>query len=382
MPKPYVDPLKRKLNYVENLASREGVDLSMLRWESIIPRIELNIGFNVTFNYLLNLFLNFQLHFELPELDFQIPDFGEFFIDLETGLKFNEIEKIEKARYGESKYGSSIYDPEQVSSKPLQRLLWDLRYKTTERDDLAYKHTSEALKKWIDELKRYLTEKEVLDDYQTAMLNVLAIVEGKMLTTSYFGFSVFDGSVFSEEDKFVARSTEDWKSESELETLGVFESHFDTTHFDYARFGDSYEHGTIAVDPALEDELHSRINEFQQRSGFVEQYGEKTIYQRIFFHQKEEQMHTHGGHHQIILQNIKNDVKRILNARGIITQFRMAYFAFAQEVYYLYYEPHRKYKQWKTILNDEELIEKYKRMGCDEGILKEIKEVVVRWRRA
>jgi len=379
MPKPYKSPLERKLRYVDNLASREGVELSMLRWEARIPEIEFAIGFNVAFKYLLDIFLSFNLHFEIPELDFELPDFRLYFQDLLTGLSFLQLDLIEKAKYGESRYGKSIYDPEQVSSKPLDRLLWDLRYKSTERDDLAYKHTSNALLNWIQELKEKLLEREVLDEYTQGMLYVLSVVEGKMISSGYFGFSVFDGAVFVDGDKFTVRSTDDWKSEIEFETLGVYESHFDATQFDYARWGDTYEEGTIVVDPTLEEELDRRIKEFQQRSGLVEQYGEKTIYQRVFFHQKEDQMHVHGGHHQIILQNLKNEVKRLLNQRGVIAQFRGAYYAFAQELYYMYYEPHRKYKQWKNILNDEDLISKYRRMGCDESILREILGVFKGW---
>ena len=91
-------------------------------------------------------------------------------------------------------------------------------------------------------------------------------------------------------------------------------------------------------------------------------------------------MHVQGGHHQIRLQNLKNHIKRMLNEKGVIAQFRMAYLSFAQELYYLKYEPHRKYKQWKKILTDDELVNKYVRMGCDKNILNEIKEVVVKWR--
>jgi len=380
MPTGYKTPLERKLAYVRELASTEGVDLSMLRWEALLDEIMKNISFNVIFNYLINIYLDFNLHFDLPELDFEMPDFSQFFIDSKTGLTFKELEKVEKARYGISKYGQSYYDPEQVTSKPLQRLLWDLRYKTTEKDALAYKHTSEALKQWIQQLKDYLTQREVADYYQDGMFEILALIEGKMLTTSYWDFAAFDVSVFGEEDSFKSRHPDDWKAEHDLETVGLYECHWDWARFDYARWGDVYQGGTIIVSQEIADELEKRISDFQKRSGIVEQYGEKTIYQRVFFHQKEDQMHIEGGHHQIVLQNLKNHVKRLLNEKGVIAQFRMAYLSFAQELFYLKYEPHRKYKQWKTILTDDELINKYVRMGCERPILEEIKEVVVRWR--
>jgi len=380
MPKPYKSPLERKLRYVENLASVDGIDLSMLRWGWKIDLILPNISFNVIFNFLLDLYLSFDLHFNLPELDFEIPDFGDFFFDFETGLSFNQIESIEKAKYGESKYGLSIYDPEQVSSKPLKRLLWDLRYKTTDKDGATMKLTGEALKSWINQLKEYLAEREVEDYYYDRMEEILALVEGKMASVSYWDLAAFDVSVFGEENKFKTRFTDDWRSEKEVETTGVYDVHFDYCRFDYSRFSDSYEHGTIGVKEELGDDLQKRIDEFHKRSGFVEQYGQKVLYQRVFFYQKEDKMHWNGGHHQITLQNIKNEVKQMLNREGVVAQFRMAYLAFAQELYYLTYEPHRKYKQWKKILSVDELIDKYKRMGCDVNLLNKIRGVVEKWR--
>jgi len=38
-----------------------------------------------------------------------------------------------------------------------------------------------------------------------------------------------------------------------------------------------------------------------------------------------------------------------------------------------------KYKQWKKLLTTDELINKYKRMGCDANLLRKIKEVVEKW---
>ncbi|RLG33796.1 hypothetical protein DRN97_04205 [Methanosarcinales archaeon] len=372
MPTGYKTPLERKLRYVEEIASREGIDLSMLKWEYELDEILKNISFNINFNFLLNIYLNLDLHFDMPSLDFEMPDFTDLFSP--------PFEKIGKAQYGVSQYNLSIYDPEQVTSQSLHRLLWDLRYKLTDVDGATIKLTSEAAKQWIEQLKQYLTEKGVANFYQDAMFEILALVEGKMSSVSYWDIAVFDVSVWSEEDKFRTRYTDDWRSEKELETTGVFDNHFDFCRFDFARFGDVYEGGTIKVSEELGEDLARRIDEFHKRSGWIEQYGQKTIYQRIFFYQKQDKMHWQGGHHQIRLQNLLNHIKRMLNEKGVIAQFRTAYLAFAQELFYHYYEPHRKYKQWRKILSQDELKNKYKRMGCDVEILDEIKEVVEKWR--
>jgi len=404
MPTGYKEPLKRKLAYVEELASDEGIDLSMRKWGAKHDVIMQNISFNVLFSFLIDLYLNLNLHFQMPELDFEMPEFGDFFIDTKTGLTFGQTDRIQKAKYAPpiaiygistyngyiyltkekmkelSKYGSSIYDPEQISSKPLKRLLWDLRYKTTDKDGATVKLSGEAIKSWINQLKEYLADKDVADYYYDHMEEVLALIEGMMASVSYWDFAAFDVSVFSEKDKFKSRFTDDWRSEKELETVGVYDVQFDFCRFDFARFCDTYEGGTIEVKTELGDNLQQRIDDFHKRSGFVEQYGEKTMYQRVFFYQKKDKMHEQGGHHQIVLQNLKNHIKQMLNSEGVIAQFRMAYLSFAQELYYLTYEPHRKYKQWKKILTTDELINKYKRMGCDVNLLRKIKEVVEKWR--
>jgi len=109
MPKPYKAPLERKTAYVDSLASDEGIHLSMLTWEFELPVIQINISFNVLFNFQINLYLGLNLHFDLPELDFEIPRFGDFFIDTETGLTFNEIDLVEKAKFGVSRYSCTIH---------------------------------------------------------------------------------------------------------------------------------------------------------------------------------------------------------------------------------------------------------------------------------
>jgi len=384
MPVGYISPIERKLAYVDNLASWEGIDLSMLRWEYLLPSIELNIGWNVVFNFLLNLHLDLNLHFDTTILDFEIPQFTDFFINTETGEPFSKIIKVKKARYGIDKYNESIYDPEQVTSYSLQRCLWDLRYKTTEKDALAWKQSSKTLIKWIEQLKQQLLAKDIADYYIDGMIDMLRVVEGKLLNVSYVGFAVVDACKVSppasSTNYFKIRDIIDWKKELVFETLGVWDTHVSIARVGYSRVCDKYAGGSISVKKELIDDLVNRIDDFRKRSGFVEQYEEKTIYQRIFFYQKKDKMHVSGGEHQLRLQRIKNTIKQLLNNNGIIAQFRAGYLAFAQELYYLMYEPHRKYKQWKKLLTSDELINKYVMMGFDKSLLLHIKEVVEKWR--
>jgi hypothetical protein len=87
-------------------------------------------------------------------------------------------------------------------------------------------------------------------------------------------------------------------------------------------------------------------------------------------------MHYEGGSHQIKIQDVINRAKQILNEEGIIGIDRLNYLAFAQELYYLGYQPHKLWKRYRNMLTEEDLINKYINMKCQKNILDRIKGVV------
>ncbi len=372
----FKDPLARKLNYVHNLASTEGIDLSMLRWGAMLPDILTNISFNIGYFFNLALHLCFNCHFDPTQFDFNMPNFFEGFQPA--------FEKISKAKYGESKYGNSLYDPPNIDFKMLSRLIWDLRYQLTCDDALAYRHIGNATAKWVKQLKTTLEKYGVAEHYIDSILRNLSLVEGKMLTTSYWDFAAFDVNVFSydapEKPTFIMRSTSDWKTPIQLGTIGVYECHFDHAKFDYSRFVDTYGSSKLRVRKSLCNNFENRVKEFHARSGQFEEFGTKGLFQRVFFLERTDRLHWNGGKHQIKLQQVLNEVKRILNESGVMVQERLAYMAFAQELFYKNYTPHRRYKRYKQELSDDDIVNKYINMGCDNSILSRIRGVVTKWR--
>jgi len=396
MPDPFVDPLSRKLEYVKNLASIPGINLTMLKWEFILPKIEFNISFNVDFKFNIDLNLAWNFHFELPQLEFLPPQF----------------EKIEKARYGISKYGKAIYDPEQVTSERLDQLVWDTRYKTTEIDCPCWKYTGNSLLKYIQWIKDSLTPKGVKEEYLDGILGVIGLVEGQLLYAGYVGFSIVGlasvcpplqyrgGFCNYHYSKFKVRSFEDWNTEIELETIGVFQNWVGISRVGYCRVVADYATGRMQLPKELANDLSQRILDFWKRVGQapitkgldtevppeIEEITKycppvkSLIYQRVFWYQRVEKMHWEGGKHQLRLQTAINEVKRLLNQAGVPGMFRMPYIQFAQEIFYQYYTPGRACKQWKKMLTEDDILEKYKRMGCNVELLQKIKEVMVRWR--
>lgn len=381
-------PIERKLEYIEFLASEEGIDLSMLKWGFILPKIFLNSSWNIYLKLLLDLDLVLNFHFDIPDLQFPIPELTP------------DLPKIEKARYGISKYNESIYDPQQVTSFHLENAIWDLRYKATEHCALAYKHTSTTLKTYFDSTRDILIEKGVRDFYVNGILDAWAVIEGKALTTSYVGFSVVGitcvGAKSSSAPLFTLRLPIDWKTEVKFETYSVYESHVGTAIVGYARVI-SKEYGisqlylrelsknlvdtinrfhshtgklfiTVPTPKIPTHSSHSLINSHTNPELFTFQFN----FERLFLLQRVDRLHWKGGEHQLHLQMIINKVKKVLDREGIISQMRMGYISFAEELAYLYHGEDTRWKEWKKCLTKEDLIDKYVAYGLRKDILNRI----------
>jgi len=374
-------PIERKLRYLDNLASEKGIELSMLRWEAILPEIYLSIGFNVFYRFLLDFHLCLSFHIPFPEFDATIIDKLLAPPYIEAPAVFVEVEVVEKAIYGKTKYGECVYDPEQLTNTSLENIIWDLRYKATSHDHPSWKLTSQAFLKFRDQIRKFLIDRGVADYYIDGILETLALVEGKVLDCGYWDMGVFDVSKFKEPTSttatFQLRDPENWLEVKELETEAPYEAHWDFSRFDYARF---YETGFRPSDAVL-DYLDQKIRNFMKRSGTTSFEYEGVKYemlnQRPFMLQRVEKYHWKGGEHQVKLQDLINRVKRLLNERGVPGNFRMAYISYAQQLCYLYYKGHRRYKRWRNILTPEELKDKYINMGCDKEILDLIEKEVL-----
>ena len=389
---PRIDPIARirdrKENYIEHLTDITWLSLDMLRWEFRLPKIELSIGFNLSFNFLLDFHLAVDLHFPFEEFDFEMPNF------------IMNWKLIPKAYYGKTKYNQGVYDPPEILWKDLARFIWNMRYQTTEKSVPAYKKVSQALKHYLETHKEILSKKGVSSGYIDAMLETLMKVEGKILHGSYVGFTVVGVAkvmqpIQRRRYKMALgkmRYTDDFKTERTVYTKFPYETQVNYARVNYARVIPREEvYKEMHLRP-LSKNLAERIKEFKKRSAKtpitkgldVEVRPEikeitknieppkHMLYQRVFFLQRRHELEWEGGKHQARLQHIIERVKPILNKYGVHGNFRLGYIAFAKEYVYMHYKPHRKHKQWKRLLTDDDLITKYKRMGCDEQILREI----------
>ena len=355
-----IEPYRRVHRYQEALAKPENISNVFLRWNAILPKIDLSIGFNITFRFLLDLFLSLNLHFEPTQMEWQLPEFTDFITP--------KPEKITKLRVGYSRYGEAIVDPPEVGVENLERLAWNFRYKTTEKDYGSEKLFSSALLYHANLLRDYMNKYGVADFYADSILETLSMIEGKLIRSAYVGFSVVDISRVAPKarsfSEFKIRDTTDWKTYRTLKTVKVYESHVNYARVNYARVVKP----EMKIDPSLVHDLLNRIKEFRERT--------RPLWQGVFFLQRTQQFHRKGGRHQARLGFMYKTVKEILDKRGIFGFVRGAYQSFARELYYFKYKGHKKWKYWKEILSEEDIIEKYKRMGCDENILREIQRVI------
>lgn len=382
------DIIHRKLSYIANLASEDGIALSMDRWIGMLQEIQLEISFEEIFRALAEIYLQLNFSFDWSSFDFPLlPSFDLTIPICETGGK---------AYYGKSKYGSSFYDPPDVSYKDLERFFWSLRYMIAEKGTVEYKQMSTSLKTRVEAHKDALKKLPIKPELIDSLEEIMSLIEGKILRGFYVGFAVVGVSRVAQKSGSTAhvetRDPKDWKTAVNVESNIAYENVVGWSRVGYFTVSSP----TMVLNKKVSDKLVEKINDFWMRSGMVSAgelspyggpaytvYGTpsyrgyevmplKTLYQRIFFLQRTDQLHYTGGAHQLKMQfNIKK-VKPILDRSGVIANARQVYTSFAHEVFYLNHDSHRLYKRWKQLLTEEDIVQKYIRMGCQESVLREV----------
>lgn len=390
------DILQRKLAYLANLASPEAIFTIGDKWLNFLKDIQSEISYEYVWRTLEGLYLTLNMAIDWSQMDFNwMPPDWTYPDDL-GNITIPESERTEKGYYDVGYYDKCYYDPPQVVYKDIERFAWDTRYKISEKDILEYKKMSKSLKTLIEALKDSLKKTEVASYIPDIIESTLAMVEGRILRSSYVGFTIVGLSCVSKRHqpwmKYKApcptRYPKDWKTVVDTESVLSWESVVGFSHVGYARVGAWY----MFLNKEIVDAMIQRINEGWLKTGLVEQeflspYGGiayyayppaklKTLWARIFMLQRVDQYHYEGGKHQLKMQIDIKKVKKILDDHGVISPLKPAYICFANELKYMDYEGHRLRKQWKKLITEEDLIDKYKRMGLDENILIEIKKVV------
>ncbi len=348
-------PLVRKLRYLHNMASPDGVLIAHYRWKSIWDLLRLSDSFNILFRFLLDMYLNLSLHLDFEQFDWHKFDF------LKNILKY----KVPmKAQYDISKYDKSVYDPVELTDSELERLVWDARYKHTKKDIPEPNVRGEAFLKHLENFVQMLMNKGCREDYVKALIEIIPIVEAKIRDDSRVGFAIVGlskvvktGSPFTE---ITVRSIQDFKTPVKCKAYTVYEHYVGFARVGYARVS----HEFLRPTKETSDYLEETIKKFHSWT--------EPTWQATFWLYRIDRMHIKGGGHQIKLGYITKVVREVLDKHGVVHFMRGAYYSFAREYVYLMHMGHRRFKTYKVKITDDDLIAKYKRMGCDESILREI----------
>jgi hypothetical protein len=394
------DIIHRKLSYVANLASFDGINLSMDKWISILQDIQLEISYETIYRLLEELYLLLNSGFDWSDFDFPfLPDDFDW-----PDIIDPPVEETGKAYYEISYYGTSYYDPPDITFKQLERFAWDNRYAVSEKDVFAYKKQSTSLVSLLEAKSSGLTDAGLAGYMPSVVHDVLAMVESRILNGFYVGFAIVGLSKVATPPPIgvayrgavATRNPQDWKIEYDTESVISWESLVGWARVGHCRVGAWYQ----VMNKVVSDEAVKRINDFWLRSGMVtagqlSQYGGidytiygspsyggyapqevQTLWQRVFMIQRVDQYHYAGGASQLKMQYNVKKIRPILDRAGIAGTMRMGYMAFAQEIYHFDKDSHKLYKQWKQLLTQDDIRIKYVRLGLDETVLSQIQGMV------
>jgi len=324
-----------------------------------IDLVRESIGFSVLYRTLLDMYLQFDLGFDYKQFEWNPVDFTGF-LRPEFRVEFTPLRK---AVYGRTKYGEGVYDPEEVSPKRLEQLVWELTQKFTHHKHFKYRHLAKTLEQEFRAVVDMLKGKGVSEDYLEVLKSVILKVEGKILNAGYWGCAIWGVSKWTRKTH-KARDPDDLLTELDLETTNVYESYWDYDHWDYATWS---EDGPV-ISEEFTEYLREKIREFFGQT--------EPVWFGTYLLQRSDEMHHTGGYHQIRLQDVIARVKRICHRHGVPMVHVYAYIGFANELLYMYYGGHRKDKQWRKMVTPDDIVEKYVRLGLDRSVLEEIRKAL------
>jgi len=333
--------VERKLNYIRFLASIRGVNDAMLRWELLIPLIHINIGGNVLFRLLMDMYMHLNLNIDPTEFQWHNLNFEKMFVP---------------------EFPPHWYTPNLGQLSPAQI------------ENYWKKHWYTALKIiwWFEKI---LKDRGVEDIVLQLLRIIYTVCEAKCKITTYVGSAIVGVSTVMPTWIWM-RSPYNFKDSYKVYPINIYENYVGFSLVGFARVISPPYGGTMFLSKDLADHIKSSVDEFRTRTGMVHGSPEQVLWQRVFLWQRYKRLHEKGGEHQLKLQSIIRKVKEICNREGVVAQARMAYIAFAEELAYLKYKGHRYWKHWKEILTEDEIVDKYKRMGCQLSILNKIRSVI------
>jgi len=358
------DPVARKANWEKKTNDPVQILVSTYRLEWNYPIPQLRFSFNFALNFALEWNQYVQWNLVPPELvEGKLYPEG---VPVPRSLKELGIEELKPtpAKFGESRYGRSYYDPPEFTFLDLRRALWDLRYKLASKQYLAYQYTSKSAVKIVEIVKSMLKSAGVSESVIEAIIPAYLHAEGKVLTGAYVGFAIVGLSRVMKVEKvgrrtyasYYVRDLESAEGVRKAHSVTVFEAVVGVSRVGYCRV--SPPHTKLAslearskhrlVPKELADTFKKQIEighkQFEPQTIGRVRYQPFTI--SLLRTARSDAKRFRGGYHQVISQENLNRVRRILDAEGVAGYERIAYINFAIELAYLRYKSRNK-RSWK-----------------------------------
>jgi len=356
----FKDPRLDKYKFEEKVAGIDGIVTTGQRFQSYFDLIRLWAGWNFEFRFLLDLYLNLYGHIDLEFMDW---------FDLDFSSLFPEI--MGCAKYDVSKFAECVYDP-QITGRDMENLSWDLTYHTTDHNSLETKLGDKTLRNFIDGLRTVLMPKGIPDYFFDVLEQCVAVAEGKLQRVAYWDVAVWDGNVWVDEDKVEVRDIGDWLSKLLNESIWVFEGWWDWMRWDYGRWMDDDVVERVRVDP----EWINKIGEYLD--GKIKAFHEtiEPVYSTVRRLERKDRIAWEGGGWIPQMGYFRAIVKKFLQRYGLSGIQYAGYMTFALELARVTVTPKRKWKSWRTVLTEEDLVEKYVNQGLNRDLLNGIRRLI------
>jgi len=353
----------------------QGVFLIFPRMRNLVDIYRFTIGYNSSYNFLIDFHFALNLHLEIPEL--------KDIIDNNFTKLFPSYTKVQKGRYGETYYDLSYYDPPEITPLTLRHFAWDTRYKYTKKIVPIFDQGLISLQKYVDAFREIWSDKDIADFIIPMILEQMTIVEGKILNSMYVGLWIVGVSRIppkSEVNEFAAkvkiRNPYSSFEETHVESVSTWDNQVGFMRVGFFRVAPKKDYVKDKSKPLFPKEVAEYLANLLEYLVTANGYKGDIFIPTVRYLNAGEKKKWNGGKHQVIMQRIIEQVKPILDRFGVMNWHRTNYYNFAMEMIYRNHESNRKRKNWKSILTVDDLIEKYKSLGCDENVLNEIARLV------
>lgn len=353
-----VEMLYRKLRYLFKFGSTQALHGYYLVYDRLHDELIRRFSWSAIFRMIVDQYLRLMFGFEPDWLKYN-PFKWEEFIAI-------PIQVPTFTRFCYSRFNNTFLYDVKVDPLTLEYWLWDLSYKWFKHATSDYKHFGNYAKLMRD-VFTYLASTYGFDiNFLTYMVTAISLAFAKIRIASFWDVAVWDSSVWSEDYVKTIHPLEP-EREEQVESTSTYDSHWDFAYWDYSQWSA----GSFPFKPEIGDVLDKKMEEFAKRIG--------ELYATLVIAKALDRIHYRGSEKQLYLKYIYNKLSPLLDRLGVPATQKHLYFSFAEEIVFIRHVKYRKTKYWKQYLSEEDVVEKYVKLGLSRDVLNLIREYVLKY---